>query len=136
MILLLLVRMLLLPRHRLILVLLILMKMKTKMKDKVEFSACYQQQYLQYIQYQQPVCQQLYVNSGNKKMVLYLLSIGLKKNSSKPLVAFDKEPWCSFPKNLFRSPKNANLVKEICRRADLSRNMTSLARPTTGQGCR
>jgi hypothetical protein len=76
------------------------------------------------------VCQQLYVNSGNKKMVLYLLSIGLKNNSSKPLVAFDKEPWCSFPKNLFRSPKNANLVKEICRHADLSRNMTSLARPT------
>lgn len=75
------------------------------------------------------VCQQLYIDSGNDKMVLYLLSIGLKNNSSEPLVAPDKEPWCSLPKNQFRSTKNSDLVKEIRRRADLSRNMTSLPRP-------
>ena len=76
------------------------------------------------------VCRQMYVDSGNDKMVLYLLSIGLKNNKSKPLVAFDKEPWCWLSKNQFRSPKNSDLVKEIRRRADLSRNMTSLPRPT------
>ena len=52
------------------------------------------------------VCQQLYVDSGNDKMVLYLLSIGLRNNNSKPLAAFDKEPWRSLPKNQFGSPKN------------------------------
>jgi hypothetical protein len=76
------------------------------------------------------VCQQLYVDSGNDKRVLYLLSIGLKNNNNEPIVAFDKDPWCSLPKNQFRSPKNSDLVKEIRRRADLSRNMTSLPRPT------
>ena len=76
------------------------------------------------------VCQQLYVDSGNDKMVLYLLSIGLKNNNSEPFVAFDKQPWCLLPKNQFRSPKNSDLVKDIRRRADLSRNMTSLPRPT------
>ncbi len=38
------------------------------------------------------LCQQLYVDSGNKKMALYLLSIGLKSNDGEPPVAFDKEP--------------------------------------------
>ncbi len=76
------------------------------------------------------VSQQLYVDSGNDKVVLYLLSIGLKNNDGEPLVAIDKEPWCSLPKNQFRSPRNTDLVKEIRRRANLSRNMTSLPRPT------
>ena len=78
------------------------------------------------------VCQQLYVDSGNDKMILYLLSIGLKNTEGVPLASFDKEPWwCSLPKNQFRSPKNTDLVKEIRRRANLlSRNMTSLPRPT------
>jgi hypothetical protein len=78
------------------------------------------------------VCQELYVDSGNDKMVLYLLSIGLKNILGEPLVAFDKEPWCSLPKNQFRSPKNTDLVTEIRRRAHegVSRNMTSIPRPT------
>ena len=64
-------------------------------------------------------------------MVLYLLSIGLKSNNGEPLVASDKEPWRSLPKNQFRAPKNTDLVKEIRRRANLrSRNMTLLPRPT------
>ena len=59
------------------------------------------------------VCRQMYVDSGNDKMVLYLLSIGLKNNDGEPLVAFDKETWCSLPKNRFRAPNNTDLVKEI-----------------------
>ncbi len=59
------------------------------------------------------VCQHLYVDSGNNKVVLYLLSIGLKNNDGEPLVAFDKETWCSLPKNRFRAPNNTDLVKEI-----------------------
>jgi hypothetical protein len=77
------------------------------------------------------VCQHMYVDSGNNKMVLCLFSMGLKNKNGEPLVAFDKEPWCSLPKNQLQAPKNTDLVKEIRRRANLQlRNMTLLPRPT------
>jgi hypothetical protein len=76
------------------------------------------------------VCQALYVDSGNDKTVLCVLAIGLKKNDGTPLFTVNEEPWCSLTKQQFRSPKNADMVKEIRRRAkSVSRNSMSATLP-------
>ena len=53
---------------------------------------------------------QLYVNSGNDKKVLYLLCIGLTDNSgTAPLFSFEQEPWSRLPKPSLR-PRNIDYV--------------------------
>ena len=78
-----------------------------------------------------PVCQALYVDSGNDRTVLCVLVIGLKTTDDTPLFAVNEEPWCWRTKQQFRSPKNtADLVKEIRRRAKfVSRNSVSATLP-------
>jgi hypothetical protein len=62
---------------------------------------------------------QLYIDSGNDKKVLYLLCIGLTDNSgTAPLFSFEQEPWSRLPKPSLR-PRNIDYVKEISRRASL-----------------
>ncbi len=39
---------------------------------------------------------QIYVDSGNDKKALFLLSIGLRFNN-EPLLSVDKEPWSTLP---------------------------------------
>ena len=58
-----------------------------------------------------------YVSSGNGKSALYLLSIGLTKNSSSdPLFCLDAEPWSRLPKSTLR-PSVIDFDKEIGRRS-------------------
>jgi hypothetical protein len=79
------------------------------------------------------VSQQVYIDSGNEKRVLYLLSVGLSgpsgadnnddRSSSgvekdKPLFSFDDEPWSLLPKSVMR-PQSKDYVTEIVRRASL-----------------
>lgn len=62
---------------------------------------------------------QIYVDSGNDKKVLYLLCIGLTDNSGiAPLFSFEQEPWSRLPKTSLR-PRNIDYVAEIIRRASL-----------------
>jgi hypothetical protein len=60
--------------------------------------------------------QQLYIDSGNKKKLLYLLSIGVRDNNTEPLFSFDKEPWSHLPKTSFMCPRNSDFVSKIARR--------------------
>ena len=73
------------------------------------------------------VSQDVYVDSGNKKQILHLLSIGLTEtgadnnNGNEPLFSFDREPWSTLPKTSLASmrPRNTDYVHEIVRRANL-----------------
>ena len=78
------------------------------------------------------VSQQVYIDSGNEKKVLYLLYVGLNGPSGadndddsssgvekdKPLFSFDDEPWSLLPKSVMR-PQSKDFVTEIVRRASL-----------------
>ncbi|KAI2510573.1 hypothetical protein MHU86_3841 [Fragilaria crotonensis] len=79
------------------------------------------------------VSEQVYVESGNEKKVLYLLCIGLvhrnNSNEEQPLFSFEQEPWSLLPKNSFLRPKNTDFVHEITRRANLF-NITPVPRPS------
>ena len=62
---------------------------------------------------------QMYIDSGNDKKVLYLLCIGLTDSSgTSPLFSFEQEPWSRLPKTSLR-PRNMDYVREIARRASL-----------------
>ena len=65
---------------------------------------------------------QIYVNSGNQKKVLFLLSLGLclSETDDSPLFSFENEPWSRLPKTEMR-PVNVEFAKEIVRRARLLR---------------
>jgi hypothetical protein len=51
---------------------------------------------------------QIYVDSGNDKKVLFMLSIGLRVNN-EPLFSVDEEPWSTLPKNMLRPRNNGRL---------------------------
>ena len=74
------------------------------------------------------VSEQVYVDSGNEKKVLYLLCIGLTINE-QPLFSLDSEPWSILPKTSFVRPKNTDYVREITRRARLF-NIAQIPRPS------
>jgi hypothetical protein len=74
------------------------------------------------------VCKKVYVDSGNDKATLYVLSIGLE-HDNEPLFSLEQEPWSTLSKNELRPPKNSDLVKEVRRRATAS-NMRSAPRPS------
>ena len=62
------------------------------------------------------VCKKVYVDNGNDKTTLYVLSIvGLVHDDQQPLLPLEQEPWSSFSRNTLRPPKNSDLVKEIRR---------------------
>jgi hypothetical protein len=62
------------------------------------------------------VCKKVYVDSGNNKTTLHVLSIGLL-HDDQPLFSLEQEPWSSFAKNKLRPPKNSDLIQEIRLRA-------------------
>jgi hypothetical protein len=64
------------------------------------------------------LCQQLYIESGNDKKVLFLLSIGLMNQNNKSLFSFEREPCSLLPKTFLR-PRSNEYVNEIVRRANL-----------------
>jgi hypothetical protein len=68
------------------------------------------------------VCQKVYINSGNDKTILYMLSIGLK-HDNEPLFSLEQEPWSTLSKNTLLPPKNSRLVKEVLRRRATSSSM-------------
>ena len=70
---------------------------------------------------------QIYVDSGNDKKVLFMLSIGLRFND-QPLFSVDDEPWLTLPKTVLR-PRNNDFVNEVLRRAK-DMNMNPLPRPS------
>ena len=70
---------------------------------------------------------QIYIDSGNNKKVLFMLSIGLRVNN-EPLFSVDEEPWSTLPKTVFR-PRNNDFVHEVLRRAN-DMNINPLPRPT------
>jgi hypothetical protein len=74
------------------------------------------------------VCKKVYVDSGNDKTILYVLSIGLE-HDNEPLFPLEQEPWSTLSKNTLRPPKNSDLVKEVRRRA-IASNMRSAPRPS------
>jgi hypothetical protein len=65
----------------------------------------------------------IYIQSGNDKKVLHLLSIGLTDNNNnskeEPLFSLDQEPWLKLPKSSIIRPRNNDYVHEIARRANL-----------------
>jgi hypothetical protein len=63
------------------------------------------------------VSEQLYIDSGNRKKVLYLLCIGLGHNGV-PLISLEEPPWSSLKKTLI-SPKNSEIVSEVLRWSSL-----------------
>jgi hypothetical protein len=67
--------------------------------------------------------QKVYVESGNQKKVLHLLSIGLlvSDTNDDPLFSFDSEPWCMLPKTTEMRPVNSEFAKEIIRRSTVLR---------------
>ena len=62
--------------------------------------------------------QQIYIESGNNKKVLFLLCIGLNDDNDVPVFMFENEPWSRLPKNSSMWPKNTDLVNEITRRGE------------------
>ena len=63
----------------------------------------------------------MYVRSGNKKTVLYLLFIGLRAvDDSESLFCLHREPWSLLPKGTVH-PKSIDYEKEIVQRAELFR---------------
>ena len=76
------------------------------------------------------VSEQHYVNSGNEKIILFVLCIGLnREGDSKPLFSFEREPWSLLPKASILRPKNTDFVNEVRRRASLF-NVTPIPRPS------
>jgi hypothetical protein len=69
------------------------------------------------------ISEQIYIQSGNDKKVLHLLSIGLTDNNNnskeEPLFSLDQEPWLKLPKSSIIRPRNNDYVHEIARRANL-----------------
>jgi hypothetical protein len=67
--------------------------------------------------------EQVYVECGNEKKVLYLLCVGLmyrnNNNEERPLFSFKEEPWSLLPKNSHVRPKNTEYILEIGRRVHL-----------------
>ena len=76
------------------------------------------------------VSEQVYIDSGNCKKILYLLCIGTTTplSDNAPLFSLDVEPWSTLPKSTFH-PKNNDLVREIIRRAKAFK-LDPLPRPT------
>ena len=65
------------------------------------------------------ISQQVYLDSGNDKKVLYILCLGLTDDTDvAPLFSLDKEPWAFLPKHSLR-PRNTEYTQEILRRANL-----------------
>jgi hypothetical protein len=79
------------------------------------------------------VSQQVFVDSGNKKKVLFLMCIGLmycnNNNEEQPLFYLTEEPWLLLPKNSHVRPKNSEYILEVTRRADLF-NVVPIPRPS------
>ena len=50
------------------------------------------------------VCKKVYVDSGNNKTTLYVLSIGLL-HDDQPLFSLEQEPWSSFAKKHSAHPR-------------------------------
>ena len=68
--------------------------------------------------------EQVYVNSGNQKKVLYILCCGLllsDTHKDTPLFSLDTEPWSLMPKTDVPRPVNADFAKEVVRRAEILR---------------
>jgi hypothetical protein len=76
------------------------------------------------------VSEQVYIDSGNCKKILYLLCIGTTTplSDNAPLFSLDEEPWSTLPKSTFH-PKNNDFVSEIVRRAK-ELKLDPLPRPT------
>jgi hypothetical protein len=70
--------------------------------------------------------EQLYLDSGNKMKVLYILCIGLQ-NDGVPVFVLDVPPW-SLLKKLTISSKNSDYVAEVERRASIF-NTSPMPRP-------
>jgi hypothetical protein len=79
------------------------------------------------------VSEQVYVDSGNEKKVLFLMCIGLmycnNNNEEQPLFSMTEEPWSLLPKNSHVRPKNSEYILEVTRRADLF-NVVPVPRPS------
>ena len=76
------------------------------------------------------VSEQVYIDSGNEKKILFLLCIGLRNHDNEqPLFSLESEPWSLLPKTTILRPKNSDYVKEITRRATLF-NIAPLPRPS------
>jgi hypothetical protein len=73
--------------------------------------------------------EKMYVRSGNKKTVLYMLCIGLKAgvDDNEPVFCLDREPWSLLPKAIVHQ-KSIDYEKEILRRGELFR-MSPVPRP-------
>ena len=72
------------------------------------------------------VSEQVYIDSGNKKKMLFLLCIGLRNhNNEQPLILLESETWSLLPKTSFLRPKNFEYVNEIILRARLFNTATS-----------
>jgi hypothetical protein len=56
------------------------------------------------------LCQKLFIDSGNDKKVLHLMSIGVSadKENVKPLFLFECEPWSLLPKTVGMCPHNTD----------------------------
>ena len=67
------------------------------------------------------LCQKLFIDSGNDKKVLHLMSIGVSADNKnvKPLFSFECEPWSLLPKTVGMRPCNTDYLKEIVRQAEL-----------------
>ena len=74
------------------------------------------------------LCQQVYIESGNEKKVLFLLSIGLMNHNNKPLFSFEQEPWSLLPKTSLRPRSNEYVNEQIVRCANLF-SITPVPRP-------
>lgn len=80
------------------------------------------------------VSEQVYVESGNEKKVLYLMCIGLRYRSNdndeeQPLFSLKEEPWSLLPKNSHVRPKNTEYIVEVTRRTELF-NIVPAPRPS------
>jgi hypothetical protein len=80
------------------------------------------------------VSEQVYVESGNEKKVLYLMCLGLTHRTNndseeQPLFSFEQQPWSMLPKNSLLRPKNSDFVHEITRRTHLF-NIVPVPRPS------
>ena len=69
-------------------------------------------------------CKKVYLESGNDKSMLYVLSIGRigLDHDVNSLFSLEQEPWSRRPKNALRPPKNSDLAKEVRRRAAIDNN--------------
>ena len=76
------------------------------------------------------VSEEVYVNSGNEKKILFLLCIGLRNHdTNEPLFCLESEPWSLLPKTSFVRPKNTDFVGDVTRRARLF-NTAQIPRPS------